>query len=270
MGKSFVDSGIGMDLDETQPPSPANVCQTPKSSLSGSSISSGDLPTSQVRLPPLIPTSSKGLAHLAPHHPHHTSLAASLAEYQISKGPNPPQSFPFPPPTPPHTPTYSPYASTYPPPQIEPRPKLLTPVSNPSTQPPSPPPSAQSQPSNAPTSLRSLGAKVLLPAFMSQYEMLDELGSGGFGFVVRAFRRKDGLTVAVKFIIRQKIPSHGWVKVRGWSSKDEKERLVPMEAYVLRMVKHEGIVGFIDLFEDDTYFYLVGRFSAFLSANTFV
>jgi serine/threonine protein kinase len=35
---------------------------------------------------------------------------------------------------------------------------------------------------------------------------------------------------------------------------------VPMEAYVLRNVKHSGVVSFIDLFEDSTYFYLVTYF----------
>jgi len=50
-----------------------------------------------------------------------------------------------------------------------------------------------------------LRAHALLPQFDREYEMLDELGSGGFGFVVRARRHKDGLIVAVKFIFRDKV-----------------------------------------------------------------
>ena len=34
-------------------------------------------------------------------------------------------------------------------------------------------------------------------------------------------------------------------------------RVVPMEAYVLRSVRHEGVVAYVDLFEDAKYFYLV-------------
>ena len=34
-------------------------------------------------------------------------------------------------------------------------------------------------------------------------------------------------------------------------------RIVPLEAFVLRSVRHEGVVAYIDLFEDEKYFYLV-------------
>jgi serine/threonine protein kinase len=47
--------------------------------------------------------------------------------------------------------------------------------------------------------------KGLSPAFVAQYDILDELGSGGFGFVVRARRKRDGFIVAVKFIFRERV-----------------------------------------------------------------
>lgn len=73
------------------------------------------------------------------------------------------------------------------------------------------------------------------------------------------------MSVAVKFIERAKIPSHGFVKSRHWgeapglSPMVEGYRIVPLEAFVLRSVRHEGVVAYIDLFEDEKYFYLVSR-----------
>ncbi|KAK4055045.1 hypothetical protein OIO90_003386 [Microbotryomycetes sp. JL221] len=124
--------------------------------------------------------------------------------------------------------------------------------------PPTPPAVAPSTVSG-----RALYNYHLHPLFQSQYIIQEELGSGGFGFVVRADRAFDGLSVAVKFIERAKIPSHGWVKSRHWgeapglSPLSEGYRVVPLEAFVLRSIKHKGVVGFIDLFEDAQYFYLV-------------
>ncbi|KAK4050650.1 hypothetical protein OIV83_003376 [Microbotryomycetes sp. JL201] len=110
---------------------------------------------------------------------------------------------------------------------------------------------------------RALTNYDLHPMFRAQFSIQEELGSGGFGFVVRAVRVSDDLSVAVKFIERAKIPSHGWVKSRHWGDApglyplSDGFRVVPLEAFVLRSIKHKGVVGFIDLFEDDKYFYLV-------------
>ncbi|GAA6063773.1 hypothetical protein JCM10212_005562 [Sporobolomyces blumeae] len=123
-----------------------------------------------------------------------------------------------------------------------------------------PPPSPSPQPTTV--SGRALLHHRLHPLFESSYNLREELGSGGFGFVVRAERQVDGLSVAVKFIERAKIPAHGWVKSRSWGetaglTQPHGPKLVPMEAFVLRSIRHEGVVAFIDLFEDDKYFYLV-------------
>ena len=112
-------------------------------------------------------------------------------------------------------------------------------------------------------SARLLHNYALHPLFASSYRIREELGSGGFGFVVRADRISDNLSVAVKFIERSKIPTHGWVHSRSWgeapglADRVEGLRVVPMEAYVLRSVRHEGVVAYVDLFEDAKYFYLV-------------
>ncbi|KAL1918926.1 uncharacterized protein VTP21DRAFT_2307 [Calcarisporiella thermophila] len=88
------------------------------------------------------------------------------------------------------------------------------------------------------------------PEFSARYTLGEELGSGGFGFVVSAVRNCDGAEVAVKFIFRNKVPAHSW-------AADPVYGLIPMEAFVLRQARHKNIVGFLDLFQDECYFYLV-------------
>ncbi|KAJ1020142.1 hypothetical protein NDA16_004422 [Ustilago loliicola] len=99
-------------------------------------------------------------------------------------------------------------------------------------------------------SARHLADYELHPRFASSYTLGDELGSGGFGFVVAAKRNTDGLPVAVKFIFKDKVPAHGWVR-------DPKLGVIPMEAFVLKVVDHPGVVKYIDLFDDRNFFYLV-------------
>lgn len=89
-----------------------------------------------------------------------------------------------------------------------------------------------------------------LPAqFYACYSLGQELGSGGFGFVVSVKERSSGLERAVKFIYKNKVPSSAWVVHKG--------QKLPMEIYVLKHVQHCNIVGYVDSFEDDTYYYLV-------------
>ncbi|KAG0250217.1 hypothetical protein BG011_008571 [Mortierella polycephala] len=99
-------------------------------------------------------------------------------------------------------------------------------------------------------SARYLQNHTLVPEFTQQYTLGDELGSGGFGFVVSAVRNSDQKEVAVKFIFREKVPVYGW-------AKDPELGVVPMEVYVLRNVSHPNIIGFLDVFQDVRYFYLV-------------
>ena len=90
----------------------------------------------------------------------------------------------------------------------------------------------------------------LRPDFVREYALDGELGKGGYGFVMAARHRRDGHEVAVKFITKAKIPPVSW-------SVDDCGRPVPKEARLLSQLDHPGIVKFLDLFEDDVYFYLV-------------
>ncbi|KAI9258947.1 kinase-like domain-containing protein [Phascolomyces articulosus] len=115
--------------------------------------------------------------------------------------------------------------------------------------PPSPP--ATPQPKQEPTvAARSLMHHHLHPEFIGKYSLGEELGSGGFGFVVSATDRCTGVERAVKFIFRHKVPSHAWVR-------DPEIGPVPMEVYVLKHVRHDNIVNFVDFYQDDTFLYLV-------------
>ncbi|KAJ7783177.1 kinase-like domain-containing protein [Mycena metata] len=69
------------------------------------------------------------------------------------------------------------------------------------------------------------------PYFVRAYNLEDELGSGGYGFVV-----------AVKFILKSKIPEHSWIEDK---------------VMLLRVIDHENIVKCLGLYEDSLYYYLV-------------
>ncbi|KAG0204259.1 hypothetical protein BGX28_003754 [Mortierella sp. GBA30] len=99
-------------------------------------------------------------------------------------------------------------------------------------------------------SARCLAGHTLVPEFIAEYTLGDELGSGGFGFVVSATRNSDQKEVAVKFIFRGKVPVHGW-------AKDPELGVIPMEVYVLRNVQHPNIIGFLNVYQDWQFFYLV-------------
>lgn len=86
--------------------------------------------------------------------------------------------------------------------------------------------------------------------FVELYQLQDELGSGGYGFVMTARHRLSGQEVAVKFIIKEKVPEHAWME-------DELLGRLPTEVVLLNSIFHPNIVKFLDLFEDKLYFYLV-------------
>ncbi|KAI8851927.1 kinase-like domain-containing protein [Chytridium lagenaria] len=67
------------------------------------------------------------------------------------------------------------------------------------------------------------------------------LGQGGFGMVHAATRISDGVEVAVKFILREKVPRTNWVR--------DDVAIVPMEVYILRRIRHENIIRFVDYFD---------------------
>ncbi|KDN53562.1 kinase-like protein [Tilletiaria anomala UBC 951] len=109
---------------------------------------------------------------------------------------------------------------------------------------------SQSLPVYQTVSARHLAYRHLHPVFEANYTLGHELGSGGFGFVVAARRSQDGRPVAVKFIWKEKVPSHGWVR-------DPQLGIIPMEVFALKVIDHPNVVKFIELFDDDDFFYLV-------------
>ncbi|PCH43458.1 kinase-like protein, partial [Wolfiporia cocos MD-104 SS10] len=92
-------------------------------------------------------------------------------------------------------------------------------------------------------------AHALNPFFVRAYHLGDELGAGGYGFVMTARHRAEGHEVAVKFIVKEKVPEHAW-----W--EDEAFGRVPTEVMLLSLVDHPNIVKCLDLYEDERYFYM--------------
>ncbi|GLB37108.1 putative protein kinase superfamily protein [Lyophyllum shimeji] len=90
----------------------------------------------------------------------------------------------------------------------------------------------------------------LNPHFVRHYQLEDELGSGGYGFVMTARHRTESYEVAVKFIIKSKVPDHAWME-------DESIGRLPTEVMLLSFIEHRNIVKCLDLFEDSLYFYLI-------------
>ncbi|KAK9492152.1 kinase-like domain-containing protein [Lipomyces doorenjongii] len=93
----------------------------------------------------------------------------------------------------------------------------------------------------------------LHPDFETRYLLGDELGSGGFGFVMSATRYSDSQEVAVKFIYRKKIPRHSWVQ-------DPVHGPLPTELYILLRTTqspHPNIIRLIEYFSDDHFFILI-------------
>jgi hypothetical protein len=90
----------------------------------------------------------------------------------------------------------------------------------------------------------------LLTTFVQHYHLGDELGSGGYGFVMTAIDLRENVEVAVKFIIKEKVPEQAWIE-------DEVYGRIPIEVLVLHLVDHENIVKCLEFFEDELFFYLV-------------
>jgi hypothetical protein len=86
--------------------------------------------------------------------------------------------------------------------------------------------------------------------FSKKYKVKEEMGRGGFGLVFVAERISDGVEVAVKFIIKEKVPVSAWVK-------DPELGIIPRECYLLKHVNHSCIIKYLDCYSDRKYFYLV-------------
>jgi serine/threonine protein kinase len=98
--------------------------------------------------------------------------------------------------------------------------------------------------------------------FHLHYEALELIGAGGFGFVLKVARREDGAELALKLILKDRMSKASlvrskWEAAPGLQQWSDGTLVVPLEAYIMRKAAHESVVGFVDLFGDDNYFYLV-------------
>ena len=90
----------------------------------------------------------------------------------------------------------------------------------------------------------------LLPSFLRKYSLEAEIGTGGYGFVMAARIRETGQEVAVKFMLKSKVPRYRWYKSKSG-------RILPKEVCFLSVVEHENIVKLVDYYEDTLYCYVV-------------
>ncbi|KAJ3092780.1 hypothetical protein HK102_003043, partial [Quaeritorhiza haematococci] len=81
--------------------------------------------------------------------------------------------------------------------------------------------------------------------FPNKYKVGDLLGDGAFGFVISATRVEDNVEVAVKFIVKRKVPKDLWVED------------LPMEIHLLKMMRHPNIITYLDHFDEEYYILLV-------------
>ena len=85
---------------------------------------------------------------------------------------------------------------------------------------------------------------------ITKYELGEELGAGGNGFVLQARRRVDGIQVAVKVARKPGFISRHW-------KEHPKYGLVNEDVSIMDLARHENIITLLDVFSDDTYLYIV-------------
>jgi serine/threonine protein kinase len=91
-----------------------------------------------------------------------------------------------------------------------------------------------------------------------KYTIVTELGRGLTGCVLEAYRLQDQKGVAIKCIykvfdyFRQK--SHS---ITHWKKDRELGKTVPMEIFILKRIRHDGIVQYLDLEEDENVLYFL-------------
>lgn len=126
-----------------------------------------------------------------------------------------------------------------------------------------------------PSSRLNLTTKMGFAAFPSTYEtlspflherfvLLEEIGVGGSGFVLKVQRRQDERIFAAKLIARERIARSALIRTSRWGSvppgfKAEEDGMlvVPVEAWAMRRVAHPNVCSFEELFADETFYYLV-------------
>jgi serine/threonine protein kinase len=87
--------------------------------------------------------------------------------------------------------------------------------------------------------------------FEREYGVGEVIGQGGFGKVYAGVRRRDGLSVAIKHVAKNKVTD--WAYVNG--------KRVPMELKLLLSVQDvENVIKLMDFFERrDSFIYVLER-----------
>ncbi|OAD06840.1 hypothetical protein MUCCIDRAFT_34313 [Mucor lusitanicus CBS 277.49] len=82
--------------------------------------------------------------------------------------------------------------------------------------------------------------------FTRLYQLEDQIGSGGYGFVMSAIHRETKKSVAVKFIYKYKLPAQ-------FNGPEN----TPNEVSILKQINHPTVIEYIDSYQDDVYHYLI-------------
>ncbi|KAJ3391205.1 hypothetical protein HDU92_009160 [Lobulomyces angularis] len=91
------------------------------------------------------------------------------------------------------------------------------------------------------------GKKVLSDNFTKKYKLGEVLGDGAFGFVLTAQEIASGTEVAVKFIVKKKIPKELM----------NKHTNLPIEIQILSKLNHPGIIKFVEYIDELDYILLI-------------
>ncbi|KAJ8020314.1 PAS domain-containing serine/threonine-protein kinase [Holothuria leucospilota] len=86
--------------------------------------------------------------------------------------------------------------------------------------------------------------------YSSYYKTLQSIGKGAFGFVKMGKRKRDDISVVVKFIRKSKIFQQNW-------SEDPKFGKLPLEIALLVKLGHPNIVKVLDFYQNEEFFQMV-------------
>ncbi|KAI8981586.1 hypothetical protein BDF20DRAFT_861904 [Mycotypha africana] len=94
-----------------------------------------------------------------------------------------------------------------------------------------------------------------LKVSINDYEIIDELGQGAYGYVKLAYLKRDPTKkrVVIKYVIKSRILVDCW-------TRDRTLGLIPAEIHVLhtlRKIPHINCSDMLDYFEDDEHYYVV-------------
>jgi len=88
---------------------------------------------------------------------------------------------------------------------------------------------------------------------LDDYEIIESLGQGAFGFVRRAKKKGTNDEVIIKFIVRSNILRSSWMR--------DDNTLIPSEIHILlyltKIYPIEGIPKILDYWQDEFYYYFV-------------